>query len=58
MEGDRRLSDDMSDNAEGAHERTAVQYMMRRLDGSARGLGLNEAAMCQIVERVVAYMPD
>jgi len=31
--------------------------MMRRLDGFARGRGLDEAAACQIVERVVLDMP-
>ena len=31
--------------------------MMRRLDGFARGLGLDEAAMRGIVKKVVADMP-
>ncbi|WP_457108834.1 hypothetical protein [Methylobacterium sp. P5_C11] len=31
--------------------------MMRRLDGFARGLGLDEAITRQIVEKVVADMP-
>ena len=31
--------------------------MMRRLDGFARGLGLDEAATRQVVERVVADIP-
>jgi hypothetical protein len=46
----------MSDDPEAAHERAAVQHMMRRLDGFARGLGLDEATMRQIVERVAAEM--
>jgi hypothetical protein len=36
----------------------AIQHMMRRLDGFARGLGLNETTTRQIVEAVVADMPD
>ena len=47
----------MSCDPEAAHERDAIQYMMRRLDGFARGLGLDEAATRQIVERVLADMP-
>lgn len=47
----------MSDDPEAAHERALIQHMMRRLDGFARGLGLDEAAMRQIVEKVVADMP-
>jgi hypothetical protein len=47
----------MSDDPEATHERAAVQHMMRRLDGFARGLGLNEAIMRQVVEQVVAGMP-
>ncbi|WP_267360804.1 MULTISPECIES: hypothetical protein [unclassified Methylobacterium] len=47
----------MSDDPEATHERTAIQHMMRRLDGFARGLGLDEANMRQIVEQVVADMP-
>ncbi|MCJ2021770.1 hypothetical protein MKK84_30900 [Methylobacterium sp. E-065] len=47
----------MSDNPEATHERAAVQHMMRRLDGFARGLGLDEAIMRQIVEKVVGHMP-
>lgn len=31
--------------------------MMRRLDGFARGLGLDEAVTRQIVEKVVADLP-
>ncbi|MCJ2116513.1 hypothetical protein MKK65_07955 [Methylobacterium sp. J-001] len=36
----------------------AIQHMMRRLDGFARGLGLDEAATRQIVEKVAADMAD
>jgi hypothetical protein len=39
-------------------ERAAIQYMMRRLDGFARGLGLIEATTRQIVEKVAADMPE
>lgn len=46
----------MSKNPEAAHERAAIQHMMRRLDGFARGLGLDEAATRQIVEGVLADM--
>ena len=42
---------------EASHERAAIQFMMRRLDGFARGLGLNEATTRQIVEKVAADMP-
>ena len=47
----------MSDDPEITHERAAIQHMMRRLDGFARGLGLDEAATRQIVEKVFADMP-
>ena len=47
----------MSEDPEATHERAAIQYIMRRLDGFARGLGLDEAATRQIVEQVVADMP-
>lgn len=46
----------MSENPEAAHERAAIQHMMRRLDGFARGLDLDEAATRQIVEGVLADM--
>ena len=46
----------MSDAPENLRERTAIQHMMRRLDGFARGLGLDEAATRQIVEKVAANM--
>ena len=38
-------------------DRTTTQYMMRRLDGFARGLGLDEATTRGIVEKVVVEMP-
>ena len=38
-------------------ERATIQHMMRRLDGFARGLGLDEATARQIVEKVAADMP-
>jgi hypothetical protein len=47
----------MSEDPEATHERAAIQHMMRRLDGFARELALDEAAMRQIVERVTADMP-
>jgi hypothetical protein len=37
--------------------RPEVQHMMRRLDGFARGLGLDEAATRRIVEKVATDMP-
>jgi len=37
-------------------DRTSVQHMMRRLDGFARGLGLDEASTRVIVEKVAADM--
>lgn len=46
----------MSDDPEAAHERAAIQHMMRRLDGFARGLGRDEAIR-QIVDKVVVDMP-
>ncbi|GLS70397.1 hypothetical protein [Methylobacterium tardum] len=48
----------MSDNPETLYERAAIQHMMRRLDGFARGLGLDEAATRQVVESVVFDMPE
>ncbi|CAA2161207.1 hypothetical protein MBRA_06367 [Methylobacterium brachiatum] len=39
-------------------DRPAVQQMMRRLDGFARGLGLDEGTTRTIVETVVTDMPD
>lgn len=48
----------MSDDPEAIYERAAVQPMMRRLDGFARGLGLDEAATRQIVEQIATDMPD
>ena len=48
----------MSDSPEAAQRRVAIQYMMRRLDGFARGLGLDEAVTRQIVERIAADLPE
>ena len=48
----------MSDGPEVARERATIQFMMRRLDGFARGLGLDGVATRQIVEQVVADMPE
>jgi len=45
------------DEPEAAHERAALQHMIRRLDGFARGLGLDEATTRRIVDRVIANMP-
>ena len=39
-------------------DRAAVHRAMARLDGFARGLGLDEATTRGIVEKVVADMPD
>lgn len=36
----------------------AIQFMMQRLDGFARRLGLDKAAARQIVEQVAAEMPE
>ena len=47
----------MSEDPESVHERAAIQHMMRRLDGFARGLGLDQAATRLIVEKVFADMP-
>ncbi|MBY0252893.1 MAG: hypothetical protein K2X54_16190 [Methylobacterium organophilum] len=46
----------MSDDPETVRERVTIQHMMRRLDGFARGLGLDEAATRRIVEQVAADM--
>lgn len=46
----------MGDDPEVAHVRTAIQHMMRCLDGFARGLGLDEATTQQIVEKFAAEM--
>lgn len=48
----------MNDDPDAARERAAIQHMMRRLDGFARGLGLDEAITRQVVEKVAAEMPD
>ncbi|MCJ2015942.1 hypothetical protein MKK84_00610 [Methylobacterium sp. E-065] len=46
----------MSDDPEATHERATVQHLMHRLDGFARGVGLDEAAARGIVEKVAAEM--
>lgn len=48
---------EMNDGSDAAHQRAAIQHMMRRLDGFARGLGLEEAATRRIVEQVATDMP-
>lgn len=48
----------MSDETELRRHQAAIQHMMRRLDGFARGLGLDEAATRQIVEKIAAEMPE
>lgn len=47
----------MSEDPEPPRRQGAIQRMMRRLEGFARGLGLDEAATRQIVEQVDADMP-
>ncbi|MGU3664558.1 hypothetical protein ACLBX9_10280 [Methylobacterium sp. A49B] len=47
----------MGDDPEAAHERAVIQHIIRRLDRSARGVGLDEATTRQVVEKVVADMP-
>lgn len=44
--------------SEDASDREAVQRLMRQLHGYAQGLGLDDATVREIVERVVAGMPD
>jgi hypothetical protein len=48
----------MSEDQEPLRRQAAIQYMMRRLDGFARGLGLDEAATREIVMRIAADMPE
>jgi hypothetical protein len=48
----------MSEDPEAAYERAAVHYMMRRLGGFARGLGLDDAATWEIVTKIAADMPE
>ncbi|MCJ2054761.1 hypothetical protein [Methylobacterium sp. J-070] len=38
-------------------EAAAIQHLMRRLDGFAQSVGLDEATTRQIVEQVAAEMP-
>ncbi|MDE4915145.1 hypothetical protein PQI07_31485 [Methylobacterium sp. 092160098-2] len=47
----------MSDDPEATHYPATIQHMMWRLDGLARGLGLDEAVTRQIAEQVIADMP-
>jgi hypothetical protein len=49
--------DGVSNDPENVYERAAVQYMMRRLDGFAREIGLDEGTTRGIVKQVVADMP-
>lgn len=46
-----------AETPEAQREWATIPYMMRRLDGFARGLGLGEATARRIVEQVVADMP-
>ena len=46
----------MNEDLEAAHVRVAIQHMMRRLDGFARGLGLDDRRTRQIVEQVALEM--
>lgn len=47
----------MSADAERARELAAIQLMMRRLEGFARVIDLDNATMRRIVRQVVADMP-
>jgi hypothetical protein len=47
----------MSEDLDPLRRQGAVQRMMRRLDGFARGLGLDGAVTRQIVEQVAVDMP-
>lgn len=57
LDPDRASGEGMSESFPPPY-RAAVQRAMARLDGFARGLGLDEATTRQIVETVVADMPD
>ncbi len=48
----------MSEDPAPLRRQAAVQRMMRRPDGFARGLGLDEVAPRRIVEQIAAAMPD
>jgi hypothetical protein len=48
----------MSDELNATNERSAIQYMWRRLDRFVRGLGLDEVATYQNVDSVVEDMPE
>lgn len=47
----------VSDDPAPLHQQAAIQRMMWRLNGFARGLGLDEAATLRIVEQVATEMP-
>lgn len=48
----------MSEPSAGPVDRAAVQRLMRRVEGFARGLGLDDASARRVVEAVVADMPS
>ncbi|MBN4095674.1 hypothetical protein [Methylobacterium sp. OT2] len=48
----------MSDETKLRRHQDAIQQMMRRLDGYVRGLGLDEAATHQIIEKIASDMPE
>lgn len=48
----------MSEDPEAVHDRAAIQRMMQRLEAFTRGLGLKRATVQQIVEQVIADMPN
>lgn len=47
----------MSEASETIRHQASVQRMMRRLEGFAHGLGLDEAATREIVEKIAIDMP-
>lgn len=52
------VTDVGSDQPEASRQRAAIQHMMRRLDGFARALGLDDSATREIVARIAADMPE
>lgn len=48
----------MSETPPGPVDKAAVQRLVRRVDGFARGLGLDGDTMRQIAEGVIADMPS
>jgi hypothetical protein len=48
----------MSEASPNPIDKAAVQRLMRRVEGFARGLGLDDASARRIVEAVVADMPS